>query len=116
MPSRSFRNNNPGNLRFSPFTKKRGAVEADGYSRFPTPIQGTACILDLLAARSYRNLTLAGAINRYAPSDDNNIPREYADYVASRSGIAPDRVLSTLSPFEALRLLEAMIRFEGWTP
>lgn len=115
MPSRSFRNNNPGNIRFGPFCKSRGASDdGEGYAKFQTPIQGTAAMLALLASETYRELALADAIARYAPSGDNNKPREYAGYVAQRAGIPSTVHLKELDPFQVLKMAEAMIRFEGW--
>jgi hypothetical protein len=71
-------------------------------------------MLDLLAAGSYRNLSLSDAIARYAPSGDNNKPREYAAYVAHRAGVPLEMKLAEMDPFQFLRVVEAMIRFEGW--
>jgi hypothetical protein len=83
-------------------------------SHFPTVAQGLACMVALLASRNYRHLTLLNAINRYAPSSDNNKPVEYATYVAHRAGVAIDTKISEMDPFQLLRVVEAMTRFEGW--
>lgn len=115
MPSRSFRNNNPGNIRWSEFSERYGGVEVDGeMAHFPTVAQGLAAMVALLASRNYRNLTLLEAITRYAPSSDNNQPREYATYVAHRAGVSIDTRISEMDPFQLLRVFEAMTRFEGW--
>jgi len=115
MASRSCRNNNPGNIRFGPFTAKRGAVDdGEGYAKFATPMQGLAAMFDLLASESYRPLMLVDAIKRYAPAADNNRPKEYLEYVCQRAGTSPGWVLGQMDPFQLLRVVEAMSRFEGW--
>jgi hypothetical protein len=115
MASRSCKNCNPGNIRFGKFAQVRGAVDdGDGYAKWTTPVQGLAAMVDLLAVKGYRELTLAEAINRYAPKGDNNQPHEYAGYVAQRSGVSLSDTIGDLGPFQLLRVLEAMIRFEGW--
>jgi hypothetical protein len=115
MPSRSFRNNNCGNIRWSAFAERYGAVEVDGeMAHFPTVVQGLAAMVALLATTGYRHLSLLDAISRYAPSSDNNHPREYATYVAHRAGVTLETKLSEMDPFQLLRVVEAMIRFEGW--
>ena len=120
MPSRSYRNNNPGNLRWGGFTERRGAVpegpKNNQMAKWETPIQGLAAMIDLLAIKSYRTLTLFDMVKRYAPSEDNNRPREYAAYVAQRAGVGMDFVLGGMSPYQILKVVEAMIRFENWKP
>jgi len=117
MPSRSFRNNNPGNIRSGPWAvAHRATDDGDGYAKFATAIEGTAALLDLLAGPRYRNLNLVATFQRYAPAADNNRPKEYAEYVAHRSGIPLDRMLADMDPFQVLRVAEAITRFEGWIP
>ena len=112
---RSKRNNNPGNLRFSPFTQRRGAVnDGEEYSKFPTMIQGLAAMLDLIATNGYRNLTIKGAISKYAPANDNNRPDAYTAFVCENAGLKPDMKIVDLNPFQVFGMLTAMIIFEGW--
>jgi hypothetical protein len=116
MPSRSYRNNNPGNLRYGKFAAIRGAVDdGDGYAKWTVAIRGTVAMMELLALPTYRDLSLADAIARYAPSGDNNKPREYAAYVAHRAGVPLEMKLAEMDPFQVLRVVEAMVRFEGWS-
>jgi hypothetical protein len=115
MPSKSFRNNSPGNIRYGKWAASHGATDSEGFAKFQTPIEGTAALLDLLAGAGYRNLDLIGVFQRYAPSSDNNRPREYADYVAQRAGVPSNMMLADLDPFQVLRVAEAIARFEGWT-
>ena len=115
MASRSYKNNNCGNIRWGSWAESRGAVDdGDGYAKWETPIQGLAAMISLLGVKSYRDLSMEDAIARYAPSTDNNRPREYADYVSHRAGVFITDKIGSLDPFEILRVVEAMIRFEGW--
>jgi hypothetical protein len=115
MSSPSARNHNPGNVRWSEFAKTRGAIEAPGnMAHWESNIQGLASMLTLLSFPSYRVLSLKNAINRYAPSADHNDPSRYSGFVSHRSGVDEGRRLDSLDPFEILRVIEAMIKFEGW--
>jgi hypothetical protein len=115
MSSRSVRNNNPGNLRFSTFTEERGAVDdGDNYSKFSDLPRGTACMVTLLAQKGYRNLTMTEAIKRYAPASDSNYPDQYASFVSKKSGISRMKKITSMTPFEFLDMCKAMIEFEGW--
>lgn len=119
MSSRSFRNKNPGNIRWGRFAESRGAVaegpENNRMAKWPTVIQGLAAMVSLLSVKAYRDLSLLDAIKRYAPSGDNNRPREYAAYVAQRAGVSQEAIIGEMDPFQLLRVIEAMIRFEGWS-
>lgn len=117
MPSRSYRNNNPGNIRFGKFSQGYGAIDdGGGYAKFPTVNQGLAAMVDLLAVKSYRTLTLEAAIARYAPAEDQNKPREYAAHVAAAAMVSISQRLDGMDPFQILDVIRAMIRFEGWKP
>lgn len=114
MPSKSYRNNNPGNIRFGQFTQNHGAIN-DGtrFAKFASPIQGTAAMLDLLAGGSYRNLSVRDALHRYAPKSENDTDA-YLQYICDKAAIEPGLMLTELDPFEVLGMLRAMIQFEGW--
>lgn len=117
MSSRSVRNNNPGNLRFSTFTESYGA-ENDGedYSIFPDLPRGIACAVSLIAQKGYRNLTIKAMIERYAPSNDKNYPAKYIKFICDNAGLSPLRKIVELNPFEYLDMIKAMFKFEGWKP
>jgi hypothetical protein len=113
--SRSFRNNNPGNLRFSTFTEERGAVnDGENYAKFPDLPRGLAAMVTLLAQSGYRYLSIGDAINRYAPGSDRNFPAKYTKFVCNKAELSPMRKIVELNPFEYLQMISAMIEFEGW--
>ena len=114
MSSCSFRCNNPGNIRFGKFAQNHGAIDADGYAKFPTAIEGTAALLEILSGGMYRNLDLVRVFQRFAPTGDNNNPDAYAHFVSARSGVPLDVMLADLDPFQVLKILEAITAYEGW--
>jgi len=112
--SRGERNNNPGNLEDSPFTRSQpGYQGSDGrFAKYATPEQGKAAQEKLLAnnyiGKGYN--TVQKVIGRYAPRSDNAASFDnYVAYVARRLNINPS---DTLTSAQAGRLAEAMREFE----
>ena len=115
MPSKSYRNNNPGNIRFGQFTQGYGAIDDNtGFAKFPTVIQGLAAMLDLLAGPRFRDLSIRAALHKYAPKSENDTEK-YIAFIC-RETLRPNFILRDLDPFQILGLLRSMIRFEGWKP
>ena len=91
--SRSYRNNNPGNIKY--IGQKR-AIGSDGtFCVFASYEDGRAELIDLLTRASSGKsslyspeMNLIEFYNRYAPSSDNNNPNAYAKAVASFMGIS----------------------------
>ena len=86
----SWRNNNPGNLRYSKFQVRI----KNGYSVFDTYIDGwKALIFQLTIALNGKSkvykphMSLLEFFQKYAPGEDNNRPRKYAQNVASKLGV-----------------------------
>lgn len=105
--SRSYRNLNPGNFRYTNYIRSLGAIGSDdgNYSIFPTYEKGWQALLQFLrdaqANRlySYREYaraqghsvpTLRDFFHVYAPSSDSNDPDHYAKTVASYIGVSVD--------------------------
>lgn len=114
----AWRYNNPGNLKYGPFAKSKGAIGAGdgGHSVFPNLDIGKEAMRQLIfgSERGYNKMTLENAIAKYAPTSDGNDPDTYANYVSSRSGVSKSRVLNTLSPTEQYKVLEIMMVMEGF--
>lgn len=93
-PNRPQRNANPGNINFAPWlAQKYGAVLETGtpeprFAHFKTPEDGFAALHDLLSGHAYAGLTIEEAINRYAPSAENNTVG-YVAFVCSKVGCKP---------------------------
>ena len=128
--TRSWRNNNPGNLRYTNWTKNHGAIgkDGDGFAIFPDVETGNQAKGDLLRGKygdhdSIREM-LKGKYDEdgnyipgtaYAPESDGNNPDAYADAIKKMSGIDVDnKKISELTPDEMNKLLDAMRRYEGW--
>jgi len=117
MKTRSYRNNNPGNLRYGPFCIKRGATGQDdkGFAIFPTASMGFEALFDLLRTKTYGRLTLKEAMHRYAPQHENDTGG-YLRYIIGQTGVLEDQVLGSLPPGKIVRIMAAITLFEGWDP
>lgn len=112
--TRAWRNNNPGNLRNSAFSQRHGSIgEAGGFAVFPDEKTGTAALKSLLKGPTYQNLKLFPAIERYAPSSENNT-ENYKKFVEKITGIDGDTLISTLSDAQINSVVRAIRRIEGW--
>ena len=94
--SRSWRNRNPGNLKY---IGQKGSVGKDdkGFAIFTTYEEGLAALKNMIlrAAQGksiiYKsNMSLYEFFNLYAPSADDNNPRQYAEQVAYKLNVKPD--------------------------
>ena len=118
----NWRNNNPGNLRKSPFECGRVCVAGSGgFSVFATREEGWEAMRWLLKTDTYANQDIYNAIKTYAPKGDGaNDPVRYAKNVkaemrekgVNRSDL--DTVLlKNLTPEELEIMMNAMIKVEG---
>ncbi|WP_020092304.1 hypothetical protein [Methylobacterium sp. 285MFTsu5.1] len=117
--SRSFRNNNPGNIKAGPFATSMGATGKDdkGFATFPDYATGRKAQEALLFdSKGYKDLTIAQAIARWAPAGDGNDPAGYAAQVAKAAGVGVDAPLASLTPEQRSKVLDAQQRKEGWIP
>ncbi len=111
---RSVRNNNPGNLRDSAFTRKlpgyQGA-DSGGFAIFASPEAGAQAQGSLLKSYMDRGYnTVSKIISRWAPPSDGNDTGGYVKMVASELGVKPGDVL-TAGHIPALQ--QAITRVEG---
>ena len=91
--SRSFRNNNPGNIKF--VGQKTATGQDDkGFCIFPDYLTGFNALKSLLSYAASGKSTLyrpEGDLyawaSVYAPASDNNAPRTYAEFVAKKIGV-----------------------------
>lgn len=88
---RGIRNNNPGNILYSPANNWQGQTGSDGsYAKFSSPVYGIRAEFILLKNyhANYGINTLSQIAARWAPAP-MNVPANWAANVASYSGIAP---------------------------
>ena len=114
--TRSWRNNNPGNLEYNENTKKMGAIGTDGrFAIFPDYETGRNAKEGLIfGGKNYRNLNLTEAIERYAPPSENNTAA-YQKAVLDAVGNL-NKKMSEYSPAERSAILDAMQKVEGYKP
>jgi hypothetical protein len=92
--SRPQRNNNPGDIEFGPFAQKHGATKGDPrFAIFPSPDVGFAAMRALLNSPSYLGLTLAAALNKWAPPIENQT-NSYIEHVCAWTGLTPETILT----------------------
>lgn len=116
--SLSWRNNNPGNVRYGEFAKRMGAIGPghNGMSVFKTLKDGFNSQKELLFGPNskYTSLTLVDAIKRYAPVEDNNNPKEYANFVANKAKINKTTIIDKLTSTQKEDMINAMSLIEGF--
>jgi len=114
----SWRNNNPGNIVYGTFAAANKSVGKDykHFAVFPTYEDGHNAQKELLFSPDsvYYNLSLLDAVRRYAPSDDGNNPKEYANFVSRKAGVDKDTPLYKLTSDQQDAVILAMRQMEGF--
>lgn len=120
----NWRNNNPGNLRWSKYECGRVCVAGSGpFSVFATWEDGWEAMRRLLRSKTYANSNINKALETYAPTADGNNPGRYAKKVkktmrdngVNRSDL--DTVLlKNLTDEELEIMMHAMMDVEGGDP
>ena len=111
--SLSWRNNNPGNLRFGAFARRHGAThESGGFAVFPNYQTGFNALVALLRTKTYRDLTLYDAIHRYAPTSENHT-ENYINFLEKETRKSRDILLRDINTEHLARAIQ---KFEGWIP
>lgn len=66
-PSRSDRNNNPGNIKYGPYAKAHGATgqDKDGFAIFDSGDVGDLAMRSLLQSKGYNNMSVDKAISKW---------------------------------------------------
>lgn len=111
--TRAWRTNNPGNIINSRFAERQGSIGDDGINAiFPSEELGREALIALLRTRKYQSLTVARAIERYAP-DDAEANKEF---IHDETGISLDRQMNSLGQEEFRALRQAIETMQGWQP
>ena len=112
--SRAWRNNNPGNMRYTEFSRRHGAIgSAGGFAVFPDTQTGRTALSALLQGPSYINLSIFAAISKYAPSQENNTDK-YQKQISKLTGLDIQRKLSDLKSTEFESIVGAIQTIEGY--
>ena len=89
----SYRNNNPGNLKYAGQPGATGA-DSSGFAVFPSIQAGQQALLNQINLDASRGLTIAQFAAKYAPAQDNNDPASYASQLAAATGLSVNDPLS----------------------
>lgn len=92
--------NNPGNIKFE---DQEFSTDEDGFCKFDTYEHGYQALYTLIfnacsgKSRIYNSSgTLLDFYNVYAPATDNNVPINYATFVANKLDVGVDTIISSL--------------------
>jgi len=112
----SRRNNNPGNIVASKFAERRGGYDSDGdgFANFPSSAIGFMALYELITCSSYRNLTIAQAIHRYAPASVNPTAA-YISYVTQATNLPQTTRIKNMTNSQVAGVCWAIAMFEGWS-
>ena len=113
---RNWRNNNPGNIEYGQYAKSKGAIGSDGrFAVFPDLATGTKAKEDLLFGSKYADLSIAQAISKYAPPNENDT-NAYIGRVVAATQASQDTLMRDLSAGQRQQLLSAVSVVEGFKP
>ncbi|MCQ2599049.1 MAG: hypothetical protein MJ187_01575 [Alphaproteobacteria bacterium] len=114
--SAAWRNFNPGNIQYGKFAQSMGAIGRAGrWAVFPDEETGMAAIRALMRTGSYRNLTIAHAIEKYAPPHENDTVAYY-NHIEKLTGLSINRRVGDLNDAELDSMAHAIKIIEGWIP
>ena len=112
--TRAWRNNNPGNLVYTAFTREQGAIgECGKYAVFPDEETGMNALRKLLESDSYRKLTIEAAIKRYDPSGAS-ANALYLSKLKKLTGLPNTTQLCNLNREQLNMVADAIRKIEGW--
>jgi hypothetical protein len=107
--TRSWRNNNPGNIRGAP----NEIGNAGGFAVFSDYDTGFEAITILLGTDRYNSLSINDAITKYAPPSENDT-KNYQNLLVQLTGLDNSRLISSLSDEELNSVATAIQRIEGY--
>ncbi len=111
--TRTWRNNNPGNLVVGKVSARNGAIgKAGGFAVFPSYDIGHDALLDSLR-NEHGNKDLSRLIEVFAPSFENDTKR-YLKFLREKTGITDTKKIESFTKDEFERLWKAIELMEGF--
>jgi RTX calcium-binding nonapeptide repeat (4 copies) len=112
----NWRNNNPGNLRFTTWAaaEEAGAIGVDpnnGFAIFSTWEDGESALVTVITD-TYGDDSINDMMDSYAPSFENNTAA-YQSFLSNKLGVDGSTVISSLSDGQFNALVNGIITFEG---
>ena len=109
--TKSWRNNNPGNIRAGQWATSQGAIgESGGMAVFPDVATGNKARENLLFGggdKKYINASIASAMEMYAPRSENDTDKYIAEIVKA-IGVPATTPLASLTPEQRQKMLDIM--------
>lgn len=111
--TRTWRNQNPGNMVVGKYSRKNGMIgRAGGFAVFPDYRSGHLALLDLLV-NEYGNFDLVQLMEKFAPPHENKT-KKYIKFIAKQTGVKESVKIQNYSKSEFAKLWVAIEKFEGW--
>ena len=115
--SRSWRNNNPGNLRPGKISRDNGAIgEAGKFAVFSGYAEGKLALINCLK-KLYWNMNISEMIRKYAPSCENDC-YSYENFLKDETGVGiqgkKDKKIRDFNEEEFFLLVKGIEKMEGW--
>ena len=116
--TRTWRNNNPGNVRPGDISKKHGAIgfatgDTGVFAVFPDMETGRRAMRDALKI-NFSDRNLRRLVKRYAPESDGNDEEKYTAFLKKQTGIPDEKILKDFTEQEFDKLCAAIERYEGY--
>lgn len=109
----TWRNNNPGNLRFAENAIGQNDSKNGPFAIFENPDVGAATQNQVLFGPRYKNLSISDALYRYAPPSDHNDTEAYIADVTHRTGLDRSTILNTFTDAQRATYTNAIRAHEG---
>jgi hypothetical protein len=111
--TRTWRNQNPGNMVVGDYSRNNGMIgKAGGFAVFPDYETGHNALLILLI-KKYGNFDLVKLMEKFAPPHENKTKR-YIKFITKQTGVKESVKIQNYSKSEFAKLWVAIERFEGW--
>ncbi|MFN5350997.1 MAG: hypothetical protein ACK5BE_00055 [Alphaproteobacteria bacterium] len=112
--SKSWRNNNPGNIRAGKVANNLGAVgNNNGFAVFQNKKTGSNAVSAILKKPAYSKLTVDEAVSRWAPSVENDVSSNQRNIRKIGNFTGKEKV-GELSQNKLEQLVNAIEKNEGW--
>jgi hypothetical protein len=106
----TFKNNNPGNIRWNPKIKGVIGKSEKGFAIFSNKYAGLNAMENLLKGYLKKGFnTIEKILYRYAPPSDNNQTENYIQFVSKRSGIGRTEILKA---DQVASIIPGMVKME----
>ena len=106
--SRSWRNNNPGNIEYHGQEDAVGVEKGGRFAKYATPEAGMNALKNLLGT-VYKDMPVTAAMKKYAPGKDKNDPEAYAKFL-EKHGVDLKKPVGK----QVDAMAEAIKKQEGW--